>query len=423
MLIGNSARLNSNPMRLFGGVQGNNDMQLSNFHAGALRNQSIGFGKVASTPRGTQPPYVWIRATKSGDLSTFKEVSGEGLFQSNLLMGKSCSALLDGTGTIPTLSMSMAYHIAAILSGSGYVDSASSMKGVVSLLADLVGQGEIPDTTSLGILAWCITNLSGQGDITLAELLSPLTMSADISGDGSISNAYMVGIIHMLSELVGGGTISPDLKFPANLSTQLDGNGNLTITYLKCLAWCLSELTGIGTLNGSDLRGKLFMGAEITSAGELVTAQSCASAVWEAIATLNNDPNTMGNKLNSAASAGDPWITDIPGSYPEGSAGYIIGQRLDRKISEIDLEILSDKLDAIQINTDLIEDLHNDMDLLMAFIKNEKRIEKIGDVWCLRIRNSDNTGDILNKVLKDKDGNNITDVKAGILMRELASDV
>lgn len=42
---------------------------------------------------------------------------------------------------------------------------------------------------------------------------------------------------------------------------------------------------------------------------------------------------TAGNKLNSAASAGDPWSTSLPGSYGAGTAGNILGNRLDQAIS------------------------------------------------------------------------------------------
>jgi len=57
------------------------------------------------------------------------------------------------------------------------------------------------------------------------------------------------------------------------------------------------------------------------------------NAVWEAVASSHNNAGTMGSKLNSAASAGDPWDTSLPGSYGAGTAGYILGTNLNATVS------------------------------------------------------------------------------------------
>jgi len=290
-------------MRLMGGIQVNNDMQIPRIYAGARMNQSIAFGKLASTPRGTQPPYSWIRSKKSGDFSTYKNIIGEGEVSFNLLMGQACSASLTGNGTIPDLSMSMAYHLAASIVASGSI-SAASMKGIIQFLAELTGQGTVV-TSPLDILAWCLAALEGSGEISSATLLSPVGLSANLTGQGSITSAALVGMVLLMAELAGQGAISPDLRFPANMASALSGEGSLE-SALNCLAWCVAEIIGAGTLYGSDLRGKSFMEAEITSAGELVTAQTCAQAVWNAIAASFNEEGTLGAKLNDAGGSNSP---------------------------------------------------------------------------------------------------------------------
>lgn len=57
------------------------------------------------------------------------------------------------------------------------------------------------------------------------------------------------------------------------------------------------------------------------------------NSVWSANASSYNVAGTTGNKLNSAASAGDPWTTNLPGSYTTGQAGYIIGNNLNASVS------------------------------------------------------------------------------------------
>ncbi|OEU68459.1 MAG: hypothetical protein BBJ57_07215 [Desulfobacterales bacterium PC51MH44] len=60
---------------------------------------------------------------------------------------------------------------------------------------------------------------------------------------------------------------------------------------------------------------------------------------------------------------------------------------------------------------------------LLKVVKNERIIEKTGSTWYLIIYDDDDSTPILNKALKDKDGNDITDLAAGTLAQELATSV
>lgn len=61
------------------------------------------------------------------------------------------------------------------------------------------------------------------------------------------------------------------------------------------------------------------------------SAASVADAVWDEAAADHNAAGTTGEKLNTAG--GDMWATALPGSYLAGSAGKILGDRLDVKVS------------------------------------------------------------------------------------------
>lgn len=64
------------------------------------------------------------------------------------------------------------------------------------------------------------------------------------------------------------------------------------------------------------------------------TAAAIADQVWgEAIADHSGTAGSTAESLNAAGSAGDPWTTAIPGAYGAGSAGYIVGNRIDAAIS------------------------------------------------------------------------------------------
>jgi hypothetical protein len=58
--------------------------------------------------------------------------------------------------------------------------------------------------------------------------------------------------------------------------------------------------------------------------GSAPTAAEVADAVWDEAIAGHLTAGSTGNKLNAAASAGDPWSTALPGSYGVGEAGYIL---------------------------------------------------------------------------------------------------
>ena len=64
-----------------------------------------------------------------------------------------------------------------------------------------------------------------------------------------------------------------------------------------------------------------------------------------------------------------------------------------------------------------------DAQFLLKIIKNKKTLEKAAGIWKLIIYDDDDSTPILQKDIKDKDGNDITDLAAGVLAQELRSTV
>lgn len=126
----------------------------------------------------------------------------------------------------------------------------------------------------------------------------------------------MRGLVSLLVQLEGEGVVNADIKAITQLSGSLTGEGELVTPILKAIAWCIADLLGEGDADGSDLRSDGYMSANITSAGSLVTAQSCAAAVWSALAEMYTEDGTMGKAMSAAGSAGDPW-SGILASYTD----------------------------------------------------------------------------------------------------------
>lgn len=58
------------------------------------------------------------------------------------------------------------------------------------------------------------------------------------------------------------------------------------------------------------------------------TVGEIADGVWDEAISGHLTAGTTGNKLNAASSAGDPWSTELPGEYGDGTAGEILGTLL-----------------------------------------------------------------------------------------------
>lgn len=63
---------------------------------------------------------------------------------------------------------------------------------------------------------------------------------------------------------------------------------------------------------GGDIQASGSLSGSILPYTEL-SPQSLADAVWEALSADHNTPGTMGEKLNGAGSAGNPWSEVIDG--------------------------------------------------------------------------------------------------------------
>jgi hypothetical protein len=130
---------------------------------------------------------------------------------------------------------------------------------------------------------------SGTASINLGVVMQFRSLSPKITGEGSLES-YMTGVISMQA-----------------LSGKITGEG-LVDASMAALAQMVSTILGCeGTLAGSNLRGTASLAADIVLLGDVITPQTVAAAVWNALAAAYNEDGTMGKALSAAGSAGDPW--------------------------------------------------------------------------------------------------------------------
>lgn len=158
-------------------------------------------------------------------------------------------------------------------------------------------------------------NLNGSGGVSSATLWAVKLAVAALTGSGSLSATGSL-IVQLVAALTGSGTVSAaNLKAFLQAVAALTGSGTVSAGNLKGLAALLAALTASGTAGGSTLTGVGELDADLTVTGTGLTTANVGEAVWSALAASNNDAGTMGEKLNDAGSASNPWTEVIESGY------------------------------------------------------------------------------------------------------------
>jgi hypothetical protein len=155
--------------------------------------------------------------------------------------------------------------------------------------------------TSVGVagLSGTVT-MSGEGLLSATGgLLAGLEVTME--GTGSLT-AIGGGLLEAIVTMAGDGT----------LTAAIGATAGLTVT-----------MAGVGTLVANP-SGTGEMVLEIYVNESQATVDQIVAAVWSALAAEYNVSGTMGNKLNGAGSAGDPWTTDLDPYTTDGTAGKIL---------------------------------------------------------------------------------------------------
>ena len=266
-------------------------------------------------------------------------LEGDGSLSGSFDLKTVLSSTLNGSGDITYAALTSLIHLLGNISGNSSITNAA-LNGLVQLLSDIAGSGDLTYLNLTGLVN-LIGDISGSGSISYSELIGLVHLLGDIYGSGVVPDPVMDGLANLIGNMSGSSALNPGLKFPAVLLAELQGEGTLLDSLLKGIAWCVSDILSRGSID-SSLHGDAYMGADITSVGDLVTAQSCAQAVWNAIAAAYNTSGTMGNKMNSASAAGDPWTIELPGTYTDESAGAILSklEKLNKDIQALVLASL-----------------------------------------------------------------------------------
>lgn len=154
------------------------------------------------------------------------------------------------------------------------------------------------------------------GDITVAgsgNVLAggPMAGTADVVFSSPGANLSLIMGLSGTADITFG---SPG----ANLSLTIGLSGESTINFAADaglgLIIPMSGAAAISVTGAANLKGRLSMSGESKPFTEL-SPQSLAAAVWSAVAASSDAAGSMGEKLNDAGSASNPWTEVIESGY------------------------------------------------------------------------------------------------------------
>lgn len=175
-------------------------------------------------------------------------------------------------------------------------------------------------------------NATGTGTIS-ANAWAVRLGEADLTGSGGITSAIGGLIVQLVATITGSGTVTnADVKAFLAAVASLTGTGGVSGAAATGLGALLSALTGTGTAAGSTATGIGELEADIVAYGDL-TPEGLRDAVWNALAASYNATGTMGEKLNDAGSASNPWTEVIESGYTAEQILRLIASAVAGKVS------------------------------------------------------------------------------------------
>lgn len=158
-------------------------------------------------------------------------------------------------------------------------------------------------------------SLTGTGGLSDADIWAVRLAEAALLGEGDLA-AIGGLIVQAVADLTGAGEISDaDVKAFLAAVASLTGSGTVSDADLEGFGAVLAAVSGSGTLAGSTLSGVGELDADLVVTGTGLTTANVGQSVWAALAAANNAAGTMGEKLNDAGSASNPWTEVIESGY------------------------------------------------------------------------------------------------------------
>lgn len=237
-------------------------------------------------------------------------------------MGVLANGFIGATGVFQTYGATVlnnAYPSARLanFARTGANRNITAGEGITSRLVSLPSGNRHPSAWMMPQTAGALAarnTVSGSGGVSEADTWAVKLAQAALSGTGSL-DAVGGLIVQLIADIAGSGGISEgDLKAFLQALADIGGSGEISDAQATGLGELVAALTGLGLVDAT-LTGIGELSADLVVTGTGLTTSNVGQAVWAAVAAANNAAGTMGEKLNDAGSASNPWTEVIEAGY------------------------------------------------------------------------------------------------------------
>jgi hypothetical protein len=223
--------------------------------------------------------------------------------------------------------------------------SAASVTGAVGSVTGAVGSVTGNVGGSVASVTGAVGSVTGNVGGSVASVTGAVgSVTGNIGGSvasvtgavGSVTGnvgGNVVGSVDSVTNAVGSVTAAVTVDTIADNTITSDTIATDAITSAQLHVTALSEIADatwdelLADHMDSGTAGLALASASAPSAADV------ADAVWEEVLADHLDVGSTGEALNAAGTAGDPWITPLPGAYGTGTAGKIIGDNINATIA------------------------------------------------------------------------------------------
>jgi hypothetical protein len=185
------------------------------------------------------------------------------------------------------------------------------------------------------------SKITANGEVNYALLAGAKNCAAIINGLGTISKAALQMIVALEALISGSGIISyASITVPMAMGAAVYGSGGVSYANLGTIINMLAHIYGVGSVE-ANMIGNAFMSSHIYVNEGAASVDQMVAGVWNALAYQYNQSGTLGEKVNAAGTAADPWTTALSGYETEGTAGYVINNL------EGDMETVTTAMNAL----------------------------------------------------------------------------
>jgi hypothetical protein len=225
---------------------------------------------------------------------------------------------------------------------AGYDPAANKVQGVV--LVDSTTEIAANGITATSFSAGALTDIENAvWDTVMASHLTAGSTGFALNAASSAGDPWATSLPGAYAAGEAGFILGTNLDalISSRMATYAQPTGFLAATFPATIAsttnitaGTMTTVTNVTTVSANGITSTSLSTGALTD---------IAGAVWNADLSLYQDAGSTGEALGVAGTAGDPWLTALPGAYTAGMAGFIVGTNLNATISSV-----NDNINGVQ---------------------------------------------------------------------------